>query len=261
MIMRFPRTFISRLTVGLALVFVLPAMAQTAALPDVVGIRPGMSAQEAYQALSERAKGSKIGIAQGTIDGIDKPVVVLMALQVVGSSPREEIVVYLTYPPEKQIVWAVRRTLTFEPGKEPTKADVMDGLRQKYGPELPVSAWAYWSFGEDARRSNMREVASYNCGGRATMYGVDNFVTPQPNSPLPYLQPLPNCESYVSVRAQVENGSLVNNALASTVTVIVEDTPAALRSRTAWKALASGQNAAARQQEIDKAKQQQKPTF
>lgn len=259
--MRFSRTFVSRLTVGLALVFALPTLAQTSALPDVVGIRPGMSAQQAYEALSARAKGSKIGSAQDTIEGIDKPVVVLMALQVVDSSPREEIVLYLTCPPEKQVVWAVRRILTFDPGKEPTKADVMDGLRQKYGPELNVSAWSYWSFGEDGRRSNMREVASNNCGGRATMYRVDNYVTPQPNSPLPYLQPLTNCESYVSVRAQLDNGSMVNKALASSVTLIVEDTPSALRSRAAWKALVAEGNTAARQQEIDKAKQQQKPTF
>src|SRR5690348_4428646 len=107
----------------LALVLAAPAFAQPASgVPDVVGIRPGMSAQEAYNTLKAMSNGAKVGIAQTRLPGVSQPVVVLMSLAVLGSSPAETITVMLTYPPEKQVVWGIRRTLQFEPGKEPTKA-------------------------------------------------------------------------------------------------------------------------------------------
>ena len=39
-----------------------------AVLPDVVGIRPGMSAQEAYDLLKKRAAGAQIGVGESRDD-------------------------------------------------------------------------------------------------------------------------------------------------------------------------------------------------
>jgi hypothetical protein len=235
---------------------------QPSGLPDVVGIRPGMSAQEAYNALKARANGSKIGIAQSIIQGIHQPVVTVMALQVTGSSPREEITVFLTYPPQKQVVWNVVRTLSFEPGKEPTRASILDGLRQKYGPETgATTAGLYWTFTEDAQRPNATQVMQDGCGNRGYISQVQDFQNPAPVSAYAYMEPSPKCDKYVGVRAEVGNAFSATGALVNLVTVGMTNTDIALRSRDAWKALVAGDNAAARQQELDKAKQQQKPTF
>jgi len=221
-------------------------------LPDVVGIYAGMSAQDAYKVLSSRANGAKVGVAQTMLQGIDKPVAVLMSLQVLGSSPREEITVYLTYPPQKQVVWGVRRTLTFDQGKELTTASILEGLRQKYGPEINANGSIFWSYDEQGQRSNTSQVVTNNCMGRTALSAPQDFTAPQPITPLPYLQPLPNCGSYMTVRTEFGNGGRTG-ALVPYLTVIMEDTPLAIRSRQAWHALVAGDSAAARKQEIDKA--------
>src|SRR5690349_6867903 len=100
--MRSSRLLVSSLVAAFVLASGVPAQQLAVNLPDVVGIRPGMSPQDAYNVLKARANGSKIGIPQTMIEGVQQPVVVLMSLQVMGSSPREEITVYLTFPPQKQ---------------------------------------------------------------------------------------------------------------------------------------------------------------
>src|SRR5262245_45702853 len=63
------------------------ATAVSAAMPDVVGVRPGMPAQEAYNALKARNANAKIGIGQFMMPGLgDKPTVTSMAAQVIDGS-------------------------------------------------------------------------------------------------------------------------------------------------------------------------------
>lgn len=53
----------------------------TSALPDVVGIRPGISAQEAYNLLKARAPRAQIGVGQIPVAGVtEKPVPVSLAI-------------------------------------------------------------------------------------------------------------------------------------------------------------------------------------
>lgn len=246
-----------------ASVLVSPAPAQSANnLPDIVGIRVGMSAQDAYNALRARANGSKIGIAQSMIPGIQQPVATVMALQVVGSSPREEITVYLTFPPQKQVVWNVVRTLTFEKGKEPTGASIMDGLRQKYGPETGGGTTGlYWNFTQDGQRPNPHEVMQNGCANGGYTSQVQDFLNPVPISPVASFETSTKCDIYVAVTADIGNAFSATGALASTVTVGLTAKGLAVRSRAAWKAVVDRDNAAARQQELDKARQQKAPTF
>ena len=261
--MRIVRTCFSLLAMCLTLALAAATSAQPSGNPpDVVGIRLGMSAQDAYNALKARANGSRIGIGQSKIQGIQQPVVTVMALQVVGSSPREEITLYLTFPPQKQVVWNVVRTLSFEVGKEPTRASILGGLRQKYGPETgATTAGMYWTFTEDGQRANATQVMQDGCGNRAYISQVQDFQNPSPVSAYAYMEPAPKCDKYVGVRAEVGNAFSASGALANYVTVGLTDTAIALRSRDAWKAIVDRDNAAARQQEIDKAKQQKKPSF
>src|SRR4051794_10620317 len=84
--------------------FQLPAQTSVAGtqpgLPDIIGIRPGMPGGDPYNLLKARANGAKIGISQQMLQGIDKPVAVLLSLRVMGASPAETIVVFLTFPPQ-----------------------------------------------------------------------------------------------------------------------------------------------------------------
>jgi hypothetical protein len=61
----------------------------TSALPDVVGIRPGISAQEAYNLLKARAPRARIGVGQFPVAGVtDKPVPVSLAINICDQAGR-----------------------------------------------------------------------------------------------------------------------------------------------------------------------------
>ena len=251
-------------TAALTLAFAsakLPAQT-AAALPDVVGIRPGMSAQEAYSALKAHSNGAKVGIAQTMLAGISQPVVVLMTEEVLGASPKETITVGLTVPPEKQVVWIIRRTLNFEPGKEPTRAAVMDGLRRKYGPEIHAGL-DFWDFDEQGGRPNVKDMTFHNCAGQFSLGEPQDYVNPQPITPLlsAFMAPNNPCNNIISVRSEISGASNGSNELVGGVTVILEDAPIAQRSRLAYDALVNAAGAAAQKQTMDKANQQKAPTF
>lgn len=235
---------------------------QPSGVPDIVGIRPGMPAGDAYNILKARANGAKVGIAQERVEGIQQPVVVLMALQVMGSSPRETIVVFLTFPPQKQVVWAVRRTLAFEPGKELTKSAIMDGLKQKYGTPIIANGSTFWDYDEQGGTTKTKDMIFNNCVGRAGLSEPQDFESPQPITPLPFIEAASGaCGAYIAVRAELGNASSATGTLANYVTVYLEDDAMAIRSRDAWKAVVAEDNATARKQELEKAHQQAKPTF
>ena len=171
-------------TLPAVLAMVTPSIAQ--GVPDVVGIRPGMSAQDAYNALKARANGAKIGIGQMAMPGVtDKPVVVVMSMRVMGSSPGETIAVWLTLPPNNQQVWGIIRKLQFGPGKEMLKSALLDGLKQKYGAETDPN---YWAFDEQGGRVPTAGLRGNNCVNREQVnLGVPEDTTaPVGVSPLIY---------------------------------------------------------------------------
>lgn len=260
--MRSTRTSVTLLTAAFALASASALAQQSAALPDVIGIRPGMSAQEAYNALKAHSNGAKVGVAQTMLAGISQPVVVLMSEQVLAASPAEVITVWLTFPPEKQVVWGIRRTLTFEKGKEPTRAAIMDGLRQKYGPEVHAGI-DYWDFDEQGGHSNLKEMMFNNCAGQMGLSEPQDPANPQPITPLltAYLGPQNACSNVISVRTEWQEASNGSNELAGGITVMLEDTPIARRSRDAYQSLLDKAADAAHKQQIDNANQQKKPVF
>ena len=156
---------VKRVLIGMTLAVLgmaTPSIAQ--GVPDVVGIRPGMSAQDAYNALKARANGAKIGIGQMAMPGLtDKPVVVVMSVRVLGSSPGETIAVWLTLPPNNQQVWGIIRQLQFDEGKAMLKTAVQDGLKQKYGAETDPN---YWAFDEQGGRVATAGLRGNNCANR-----------------------------------------------------------------------------------------------
>ena len=107
-------------------------------LPDVVGIRPGMPAREAFAALQAKYPKVPLQTLALQLPTIQKPILIDFA---VGFSPvqsvEERIAVRVTPPPEKQVVWQVQRFV----GKQKIyRANVLASLREKYGKETAAFA-------------------------------------------------------------------------------------------------------------------------
>ena len=113
-------------------------------LPDIVGLYPGMPVADAYNLLKRYFpnRGGNVDVHQDTIQGLnaDKPLATKLHIPAKGQQDTYDdlIDVLITLPPNKQAVWAVNRTIFFDPSKAPSAAALIAGLRQKYGPEMHV---------------------------------------------------------------------------------------------------------------------------
>jgi hypothetical protein len=136
-------------TLGLIAMVTAPSGAQAPpkspnGLPDIVGLYPGMAVGDAYNLLKAYfpTRGGKVDVHQDTIHGLngDKPLATKLHIPPSAQQDTYDdlIDVLITLPPNKQEVWAVNRTINFEPGKAPSAAALTAGLRQKYGPEMHV---------------------------------------------------------------------------------------------------------------------------
>jgi len=248
--------------VGLAIIASSQSRAQTS-LPDVVGIRPGISAQEAYKLLKARAPRAQIGVGQFAVAGVtDKPVPTSMAVSNPDVDPPEVITIWLTMPPSKQEVWAIGRTLEWPEGKQALKNNVLAGLRQKYGPETDPQNH-YWAFDEQGRPSTNADLKQQNCAGR----GDWSLQVAPPGAPAyPLFTPLlytpgPQtlCNSLVEIKTQLN--SALGSEYVTRVTVTLSDLPLARRSQQAYQAFLANADAVKKKEEFEKAKQQRAPAF
>jgi len=113
-------------------------------MPDIVGLYPGMPVGDAYNLLKGYfpTRGGKVEVHQDAIKGLngDKPLATKLHIPPKDQQDNYDdlIDVLITLPPNKQVVWAVNRTIYFAPGKAPSAAALTAGLRQKYGPEMRV---------------------------------------------------------------------------------------------------------------------------
>jgi hypothetical protein len=232
-------------------------------LPDVVGIRPGMSAEEAYNLLKKRAAGAQIGVGQSPVEGVsDKPVPVSMAVQILSGEQVEYITLWLTTPPSKQVVWAVGRTVEFERDKQALKSTVMAGLRQKYGPETDEE-YRFWAFDQQGRRPDEAGRKGANC---ATRQNWNLAVTPPRAAIYSYATPLmipmgPRtlCDALTEVRASYD--SPLGPEYVIRVTVTVSDLSLARASQEAYQAFLANTDTAKKQRELERAKQRKGPEF
>lgn len=239
----------------------------SAALPDVVGIRPGMPAQEAYNALKARNPNVRIGIGQFLVPELgDKPIVTSMSAQVTDASSPEIITLWLTTPPSKQVVFAVGRQLEYDQSKPLLRSNVANGLRQKYGAETATApGQIFWAYDEQGKRPNQAQMQQNNCMARAHFsFGVAapasakfDFFTPLLYSP----GPAETCDSTVKVIAQLDGPNGTNSEYVSRITVTIVDQPLARRSQDAYQAFLANGAAARQKAELEKAKQRKGPEF
>ncbi len=109
-----------------------------AEMPDVLGIQLGMPVREAHAKLQAQLPKSKIQIMSDTLPTIDKPVIksfsAASAEQIMHGTEGDQITVDATLPPNKQIVWRVIRQHWFA-NKGIPKTTLLASLREKYGKE------------------------------------------------------------------------------------------------------------------------------
>jgi hypothetical protein len=266
------------LIVSLGLEFALPQPKATAqskpqapevssALPDVAGIRPGMPAQEAYNLLKARHPSIKIGVGQLQMQGLgDKPISAQISAQVVDASAPETITVWLTSPPGQQVVFAVGRTLEYDPNQPLLRSKVVDSLRQKFGPEtLDGGTQVYWAFDEQGRRPDAARMKQLNCISRG---GLGNLIVAPPQGPtFPAVTPiiyspqaLDPCDSFIKVNAELSSPG-PDPTYVHRIALIIWDLALERRSQEAYRAyLASAANGRSKE-ELEKAKQRKLPTF
>ena len=236
-------------------------------LPDIIGIRPGMSAQEAYNALKARHAGIKIGVGQFQLQRLgDKPIVTQIAAQVVDAAAPETITVWLTTPPGKQVVFAVGRVLEYDPNSPLLRNKVVESLRQKYGPETDNGTnQVYWAFDEQGKRPDASRMKQMNCMNIAhgsvlvapPQGSTYNAATPVMYSP----EAATPCDSFIKVNAQLDGTGGLDQTYVRRITVTIRDLALERRSQEAYQAyLASLANNKSKE-ELEKAKQRAAPSF
>jgi hypothetical protein len=178
------------------------------------------------------------------------------------ADPPEIITVWLTMPPSKQVVWAIGRKIEYEQNKQALKSTIINGLRQKYGPETDPQ-YHYWAFDEQGRPSEAAGMRSTNCANRGNW---NLTIAPPQDTTYAYFTPLlytpgPRgpCDSVVEVKTQLD--SPLGPEYVLRVTVILSDLALARRSQDAYQALLANADAAKKKEELEKAKQQKAPSF
>lgn len=124
--------------VGIAMVIVLTSHAAAAGLPDVLGIQLGMPAREAHAKLQAQIPKNPIQVTTTNLPTIEKPVIAsfqsLPKQALAMGDEGDHVTVDVTLPPNKQAVWRVSRQHSF-PDKGIPKKTLLASLREKYGKE------------------------------------------------------------------------------------------------------------------------------
>jgi hypothetical protein len=222
---------------------------RAAALPDILGLRPGIPLQEAYKLLKAyNPKATmKVGQAQPEAGGKPVPVrVILRSPASPGMDASEIIQLELTVPPEKPVVWGILRQLTFAAGKGKNRAALLAEVRRKYGQEghgltVPIVN-AFWAFDEQGQRAETGGAAVSNCAvpgpwdisldpseARATSSTFSTYSALL-NRPVPNQGP---CRPLVYVKAQFQPATRGGLEIIESTTVAVINGALAARAQAA----------------------------
>lgn len=237
------------------------------ALPDLVGIRPGMPAQEAYAILKARNPNIRISMGQAPIPGFgEKPVVTEMRAQVTDASAPETINVWLTIPPTKQVVFAVGRLLEYDPNQPLLRSKIMESLREKYGTETDAGNWqAFWGFDEHGGRPDAARLKQLNCASRGhgnLMIGAPQTPTYPAPSMLVYSPEADNgCEWLIKLNASFTGSGGLDSTYIYNISVVLWDVRLQRQTQEAYQAYLANAGAAKSKEELEKAKQRKLPKF
>ena len=112
--------------------------ASAAGLPDILGIQLGMPAREAHAKLQAQIPKNQIQVTSTNLPTIEKPVIAsfqsLPKQALAMGDEGDHVTVDVTLPPNKQAVWRVSREHFF-PDKGIPRKTLLASLREKYGKE------------------------------------------------------------------------------------------------------------------------------
>jgi hypothetical protein len=269
---------------GIAMVIALTTHSEAEGLPDILGIQLGMPARDAHAKLQAALPKNKIQVMSDTLPTIDKPVINSFSSappeQIMMGMEADQVTVDVTLPPNKQAVWKVIRQHYFA-NKGIPKTTLLASLREKYGKESLTNVsqgkpatddsqiqTILWLFDEQGRPAPLpsapgktapdfttTQTLTLCITGDALHLGLvevyaDLYKGQNPQNDWCY-------KSYTAVFA----GLVESNPpeLYSQMRMVTMSFPIALRASEAtlkWKKdIASGQH----KQELEKAKQQDKP--
>ena len=119
--------------------------------PDILGVRTGMTPEQAYEVLKRIDVTHRVTVGQVPIPALlgNKTAVYGMAPESRNSGGDEIMSVWISMPPNPQQVWSVQRQ--FNGSIHTTMQQIVDSLRQKYGPEtssglLPSQPSLFWIY-------------------------------------------------------------------------------------------------------------------
>jgi len=267
---------------GAAIVTAWWGYGEAAGLPDILGIQLGMPAREAHAKLQAALPKNKVQVQSTNLPTIDKPVITsfssMPAEQISMGMEGDQVTVDVTLPPNKQAVWRVDRQHYF-PGKGIPKTTLLASLREKYGKESLTNVNMGKPAADDSKIQNLlwlldeqgrpaplpTSTSAYNTmlnlaictsgTGNAANLGLievyaDLYKGQNPQNDWCY-------QHYTAVYATVSES--VPPELYSQMLLEVVSMPLVLQASEAtlkWKKdIAAGQH----QQDLEKAKQQEKP--
>jgi hypothetical protein len=109
-----------------------------AEMPDVLGVQLGMPVRDAHAKLQAALPTHKIQVMSDTLPTIDKPVIKSFSAappnQITIGMEGDQVTVNVTLPPNQQAVWRVARQHWFA-NKGIPKTTLLASLREKYGKE------------------------------------------------------------------------------------------------------------------------------
>jgi hypothetical protein len=268
------------------------AIAQTPAAaaggPDILGMRVGISPQEAFTLLQKIDPAHRVTVGQVPIPALlgDKAAVYAMAPENLNGGLAETINVSISVPPNPQQVIQIHRTLNQT--IHTTVDQIVASLRQKYGPEsfsnpgsFPNSPNMFWLYDRKGQLANPTVGAATMrlCGNNYFQFtSAGNFPiagqTVQPgvltsaygvNSPFqitPIQDPAknPQCAGWVRVNAYVQGGQS-NGVYNYSLDVTITDFDTQKSAAVALSVFLNNAQNQKQQQDLNKAKQQSVPTL
>lgn len=253
-----------------------------AEMPDILGIQLGMPVREAHEKLQAALPKHKIQIMTDVLPTIDKPVIKSFSAvpteQIYMGGPEgDAVTVSVTLPPNKQVVWRVVRQHYFADKGIP-KTTLLASLREKYGKETLTNfnqlksatddsqiQNLLWLFDEQGRPAPLPSKPQKDGPGFANQSTLTTCVglvdTVEVVVPNPYKGKNSEFDwcysSYNAVFVGVVDSE--RPELTRQMRVAAGSLPLAMRSaeaRSKWENdIAEGQH----KQDIEKAKQQEKP--
>ena len=266
-------------SIGRSIVFALAILAATAAsgqqreasrppasIPDVAGIRPGISAEEAYSLLKARNASIQIGVGEAQVPGLgEKPIVTTISAQVLDARAPEILTVWLTLPPAKQVVWAIGRRLDYDANKPLLTDNILPSLRQKYGQETAAFTkllWLYDHQGSPVNAAPLR-VSNYCLGSAPGNLMLDapsgarySANTVLMNPP----QPETACNSYIGLQALL-NPSGAGPEYTQRIDLLMIDYGLSRQAQMAYQDYLKNAANAKAKEDLEKAKQRKGPIF